>query len=98
MKDTLPTKLPIGTESDPRQEIEVLITTSQLGRFKNALSRALSDRPGNVGLSVGFVDIKASTWAELEEELVILYEDAQSLIWILDIFHRAAREHMADMI
>jgi len=98
MKDTIPTKLPIGAESDPRQEIKVLITTSQLGRFKNALSRALSDRPGGVGLSVGLVDIKASTWTELEEELVILYEDAQSIIWILDIFHRAARERMADMI
>lgn len=98
MKDNLPTKLPIGGESDPRQEIEVLITTSQLGRFKNALRRALSDRPGGEGLTVGFVDIEASTWTELVEEIVVLYEDAQSLIWILDIFHRAARERMDDMI
>lgn len=85
-------------DPDPRRKIEVLITASQLGRFKNALRRALSDRPGGEGLSVSFVDIEASTWTELVEEIVVLYEDAQSLIWILDIFHRAAMEHMADMV
>jgi len=85
-------------DSDPKRELAGYITASQLGRFKNALQRALSDRPGGAGLSVGLVDIEASTWAELVEEIVVLYEDAQSLIWILDIFHRAAMERMTDMI